>query len=262
MSFLLEHVTFGYVPGQTIVKDLNLEVPAGKVTGIAGPNGAGKSTLLKLMARVLKPDEGRIFLSDHPLGTIHRKAYARMVAWVPQELLLPFPLTVEDMVRLGRYPHLSPFAPFSKRDREAVDEALSQLELIRYRRTPVQNVSGGERKRVLLARALAADPEILLLDEPFTHLDPHHQRHMAEKILSLHGSGRTIIVVSHDVNLLFRVCQDIVLLKEGRMVEHLQGKGEFSRLQAWEDLFDCPFDRADGLTGPLIAPRVDGSEAP
>ena len=251
-------LTFAY-PGSARpqVADLSLSVPPGRFLGIAGPNGAGKSTLLKLLAGLLRPEAGAITLDGRPLDAYGRRALAVRVAWVGQTPALPFPVTVGELVLNGRFPHTGLFAPLTARDRESARQAMEALGIAPLEHKRVQALSGGERQLAVLARALATDSPVLLLDEPVAHLDPRHHADILRVLLKTHREGRTILLSSHDYNFLRHLCTDLLLLKEGR--SFAQAPSNDVPMSAWEALFEVPFLEAPLPTGPgtFIIPRVE-----
>jgi ABC-type cobalamin/Fe3+-siderophores transport system ATPase subunit len=172
----LEHVSFGYHRGRCVLQDVSLQVAPGEVLALVGPNGVGKSTLLRLMAGLRRPWEGQLLLAGRDMALMSRREVARTVAVVPQEVHMPFPFTVRQVVELGRTPYVKPFAlGGDHRDRTAVERALALLGLEGMAHRPFVELSGGERRRVIIAMALAQEPQLLLLDEPTAHLDIGHQ---------------------------------------------------------------------------------------
>lgn len=191
---------------------------AGSVTGVVGPNGAGKSTLLRLLYRYQSPLTGHIRIGGEDIWAIPPRAAARKVAAVLQEQPSSFGLTVREIVTLGRAPHRLGFATAGARDAQIVDAALETLNLSALADRDTANLSGGERQRVMVARALAQQPQVLVLDEPTNHLDIRHQLEVLALIRAL---DMTIIVSLHDLNVAADVCDTIVLLENG----HTRGVG-------------------------------------
>ncbi|MES0882924.1 ABC transporter ATP-binding protein [Roseibium sp. SCP14] len=201
--------------GETILHPVSFDLEAGKVLGIAGANGAGKSTLLRLLYRFHKPSEGAIFLDGHDIWRMSSREAARKVAAVLQEQPTDFALSVYEIVALGRRPHGSGLARSGKRDAEIVETAIERMGLSPYSHRSFGTLSGGERQRVMVARALAQEPQVLILDEPTNHLDIRHQL----EIVSLIGSLNITIVASlHDLNLASEVCDRVLLLHKGHTV--------------------------------------------
>jgi len=193
-------------------------VAKGEFFGILGPNGSGKSTLLNLIDGIRSPCEGEIRLKGIAPGKMRRKDVARLVAVVPQEASWVFPLTVEEVVLMGRTPHLGRLAFESERDLAVARSAMDATDLLPFASRLMETLSGGERQRVLIARALAQEPEVILLDEPTSSLDIAHQIRTFDLIRSLSRSaGLTVVSVTHDMNLAALYCDRIALLEEGRL---------------------------------------------
>ncbi len=210
----LKEVGFAYNK-KDVIKELNLTCQEGEFIGVIGPNGAGKSTLLKLLCGILKPRKGKIFLYEKDIGDMGHREIARLIGFVPQETHFTLNFPVEDVVSMGRFPYLNPFQRLSRQDREAIEKAINQATITEYRNRPVNSLSSGERQRVVIARALAQQPKILLLDEPTSHLDLHHQYRIMELLDDLNKKGMTIIIVNHDLNLASLFCGRLVLLNKG-----------------------------------------------
>lgn len=186
--------------------------------GVVGPNGAGKSTLLRLLYRFQRPNTGHVRVGGQDIWSMSARDAARRIAAVLQEQTSAFGLTVREIVRLGRTPHQSGFATSSLRDKQVVDRVLDTLSLHLLANRDFGTLSGGERQRVMVARALAQEPQVLILDEPTNHLDVRHQLEVVSLIQSL---GLTIVVSLHDLNMASGVCDDVLILKDG----HPQGFG-------------------------------------
>src|ERR687891_2894774 len=189
--------------GRRILGPVNLEVRRGECLVVVGPNGAGKTTLLRLLTGLLRPSAGEVSYRDRTFSALSRRALARRIAYVPQIRPAHVPLTVEEVVLLGRYPHLSAFqmAPRAE-DFTAVEDALGLVGIEELRERPVDELSGGERQAVFIAAALAQEAELLVLDEPTIHLDARHQSDLAGLLLRLKAeSGRTVVLATHDLNL-------------------------------------------------------------
>jgi iron complex transport system ATP-binding protein len=206
----LENVSFGY-GAQPVVENLSLEVPSGQFLGLIGPNGAGKSTVIKLILGLLSPSAGRVLVD----GREHwkRRDFACRVAAVTQEEALEFPFTAREVVLMGRIAHLGPLGFEQKEDLEAANAAMRETGVEHLADRPLHALSGGERKRVLLARALAQQPAALILDEPAAALDIHHQIAIFDLLRERHKRGITVVVVVHDLNLAAAYCERILLLQ-------------------------------------------------
>jgi iron complex transport system ATP-binding protein len=218
MSLLeLEGVGFRY-GGRWVLKEVSLAAEKGEFLGILGPNGSGKTTLLNLIDGLLLPCEGEIRLRGAAPGAMKRRDLARLVAVVPQQASWEFPLTAEEIVLMGRSPHLGRLRFESERDLAVARSAMEATEVLPFASRLMQTLSGGERQRVLIARALAQEPEVILLDEPTASLDIAHRVRTFELVRSLSRSaGMTVVSVTHDVNLAALCCDRIALLEEGRL---------------------------------------------
>jgi ABC-type cobalamin/Fe3+-siderophores transport system ATPase subunit len=225
---------------------LDLEVVAGECLGVVGPNGAGKTTLLRCLAGLRKPSRGALAHRGRNFAELSRRELARRIAYVPQVRPASVPLSVREAVELGRYPHLSPFqlAP-SAADHRAVDQALAAAGIESFAERPLDELSGGERQMAWIAAALAQEAEVLILDEPTTHLDPRHQRDVAGLLHRLHREGgATILLATHDLELAGLLGDRVLALAAGRIF----ALGEPSEVLAADSLaalFDAPF-RAEG----------------
>ena len=210
----LNNVNLGYYK-HTVVKGVSLEVCTGEVVGLIGPNGSGKSTLLKAMCGLLHPSSGQVTLDGTEIAKIRAETLACKIGVVPQLPSLPDSFTVLDTVLMGRYPHLGLMRYESKRDIAIVCEAIRRTGIEHLTDRRVGETSGGERQRVVIARALAQEPHFLLLDEPTAHLDIQHQLEVMELVTSLAGSGLGIAIALHDFSLASRFCHRLVMLKDG-----------------------------------------------
>ena len=201
--------------GRTIVDGVTLDVAPGSTLGLVGPNGSGKSSLLRLVCRLRRVASGVITLGGADLATLPRLAIARRVALVEQQAGTDAPLTVQQVVALGRTPHLGALAPWTSVDTAAVAAALDHVGLSERRDQSWHTLSGGERQRAQIARALAQDPRELLLDEPTNHLDIQHQLEILSLVRRLPA---TVVVALHDLNLAAMFCDALVVLQGGRVV--------------------------------------------
>lgn len=201
--------------GETILHPVSFDLAAGQVLGLAGANGAGKSTLLRLLYRFHRPSTGAVILDGVDIWKMSARSAARKVAAVLQEQPTDFALTVGEIVALGRRPHGTGFSGNGDRDAEVVGSSLDRMGLLSLATRSFGTLSGGERQRVMVARALAQEPELLILDEPTNHLDIRHQLEIVALISSL---NITIVTSLHDLNLAGRVCDRALLLHCGRAV--------------------------------------------
>lgn len=201
-----------------VIKGISFEVKKGEFLGIIGPNGSGKSTLLKLMTRVLHPSSGRIFIEAKDIKSMGLKEFCRKVAFVPQDTLINFSFSVEEIVLMGRIPHLGRMQFERKSDFSIAHNALSLTDTLHIKEKDINELSAGERQRVIIAKALAQEPELLLLDEPTSHLDIGHQVQILDLLKKLNRrEGLTVAVVMHDLNLASEYCSRIMLINEGRI---------------------------------------------
>ena len=223
MSTLELHGIEASYPGRPtsrpVLRGIDLQLDPGEMLALIGPNGAGKSTLLRLAGGVLRPSAGSASLLDRDLSTMRSREVARQVAVVPQEGPIPVGLVVREMVSLGRTPYARLLLGPTAQDREMVDWALAAAGVDELAERFVDELSGGERQRVTLARALAHEPRLLLLDEPTANLDLHHQVAMLELVRGLtRESGLTVLAAVHDLQLAALYCDRIALMHAGRIV--------------------------------------------
>ncbi|HEY0018486.1 MAG TPA: ABC transporter ATP-binding protein [Longimicrobium sp.] len=199
------------------VLDLSLEVPAGATTAVLGPNGSGKSTLLRLLLGILPPSAGTVAFGEKRVGDWGRDALARAVGVVPQGEETVFPVSVRELVAMGRYPHLGAWRREGDADRRAVEEAMRRCDVWDLAARPVPTLSGGERQRARVARALAQQAPTLALDEPTAALDVAHEMAIFELLRDLGHAGKTVLLVTHNLNLAARYADRLVLLDHGRV---------------------------------------------
>jgi len=211
----MESVDFRY-PERPIFSGLSLSLEGGEILGLIGPNSSGKTTLLKLMDGLLRPQRGAISLEEKSLNRIPRPQVARTIAVVPQAMEVPFSFTVGEIVLMGRAPYLSRFGWEKQKDLEVAREAMALTGVAGLENRTFWELSQGEKQRVLIARALAQEPRVMLLDEPTSHLDINHQVEINELIRRLNlRKGLTVLHISHDLNLAAEYCHRIVLLHQG-----------------------------------------------
>ncbi|MDH0200451.1 ABC transporter ATP-binding protein [Comamonas aquatica] len=205
--------------GQTCVQDLSFQVQSGELLALIGPNGAGKSTVLRALAQLL-PHQGRVLLDGEDLARLAPHQRARRLAYLAQGDQVAWPLQVRDFVSLGRLPHQGRWrlASASKTDQNAVDAALSAMHLTDMAERHLHALSGGERARARLARAMAVQAPLLLADEPVAALDPYHQLSVMELLRAQCNAGHAVVVVLHDLTLASRFCDRVLLLQGGQAV--------------------------------------------
>ncbi|MBC7087570.1 MAG: ABC transporter ATP-binding protein [Tissierellales bacterium] len=215
----LKNIEFGY--GKTkVLKSIDLNVEKGEFLSIIGPNGAGKSTLLKTINNIFDEYDGNISIYGKNLKDYKRKELARIVSFVPQETYLDFEFSVEELIFMGRYPFQNRFKTDTINDYEICYKAMTLTNTLEIKDRLITQISGGERQRTLIAKALAQDPKIILLDEPTSHLDINHQIEVLEILKELNKTkDLTIITVLHDLNLASRYSDKLVLLKDGKILK-------------------------------------------
>lgn len=206
------------------IRGLNFDVNEGEVIGIIGPNGSGKTSLLKLLAKMLRPQAGSIELFGQALAQMPQDAAARTVALVPQDTAQLFPFTIAELVLMGRFPHHSAGWRFGGLEWETLEEVqlaervMTDLHVRHLADRLLHEVSGGERQRAVIARALVQEPHVLLLDEPTAFLDLHHQMEIVSILRRLNAQrGLTVVMVSHDLNLASQACDRLLLIRNGEM---------------------------------------------
>ena len=254
-AYRLDDVAFSYGPrrepaeGGTdgwALRGLTCDVREGEILGIIGPNGSGKSTLLKLLGAILPPHRGTIRLQERALDSFSRQELARLVAYVPQQSSVVFPFTLAEFVLMGRFPHrrtggvLGGFGWETAEDVRAAEQAMEAMEILHLADRTIGDVSGGERQRAFIARALAQAPRVLLLDEPTVFLDLRHQVDICAIMRRLNREqGLTVVWVSHDLNLAAQYCDRLLLLQDGALVR-LGAPSAVLQPEVIESVYRCP----------------------
>lgn len=228
-----------------ILREASVSLAAGELVALVGPNGSGKSTLLRALAGLwpTSPREA-VALDGQPLADIDRREIARRIAFVSQDSTIEFAFTVEEIVRMGRYPHRGRFTRESGTDREAVRLAIARCDIEHLAARAANTLSGGERQRVLIARSLAVEPEFILLDEPTASLDVEHSLEVLDLCRTLAASGHVVVLATHDLNAVARYASKIVLIHEGQIVS-IGSRDEVLSQPALERVFHV---RADAVT--------------
>jgi len=222
------------------LRNLDLDIHPGELVGVLGPNGSGKSTLLKVLDGILTPQEGEAFLKGRPLNNYNRISLAREVAMVGQESHFRFSFSALEVVLMGRFPHLGRFQFEGKRDIEVATRSLASTYCLDLAERPIHELSGGEKQRVLIARALAQEPSLVLLDEPTSFLDLKYKSEIFSLIYSLtHGSGLNVLVVSHDIDLAAQYCDRLLMLKDGSPYSY-GPPGEVITAENIKSVYGCP----------------------
>lgn len=255
MTLLAAHAVSGGYGRCEVVHGADLMLAEGECVAMIGPNGAGKSTLLRLLAGILPAAAGTVELRGRALTAWRRRDVARVVGFVPQGVSFAFPLTVSELVEQGRSPHLGPWRPPSPRDRAAVSGAIARVGLAGMERVAVQRLSGGERQLALVARALASEPRVLLLDEPAAALDVRHQLDLVAILRQLTADGVGVILVVHDWNLALRIAHRVAVLDHGRV--RVDGPtAAVLRPEMFREVFGVEVELVPRPAGPpLVVPR-------
>ncbi|MGH2670901.1 MAG: ABC transporter ATP-binding protein, partial [bacterium] len=238
-SIEADRLRFGYRE-MAVFDGISLSVAPGEMVALIGPNGSGKTTLLKLLSGSLRAGGGQIRLGGRPLTSLAAGERARLVAVVPQDTFMTFDFTVMETVLMGRTAYLGILGVEGPEDIAAAREALSRTGTLPFAGRLLTHLSGGERQLVVIARALAQRPKVLLLDEPTAFLDIRHRLEIYALLSRLNGEeGLTIVTTSHDINLAARYCRRVVLIKEGRI--RADGTpAQVFRPQILSDVFDTP----------------------
>lgn len=238
-TFTLDNVSF-HVPGRTLLHPLSFTFPPGKFTALIGHNGSGKSTLLKMLGRHHAASAGRVLLNGQPLESWHSKAFARQVAYLPQQLPAAEGMTVRELVAIGRYPWHGALGRYGQEDRNRVEEAIGLVGLKPFAGRLVDSLSGGERQRAWLAMLVAQNSRCLLLDEPTSALDIAHQVDVLALIQRLSRQrGLTVIAVLHDINMAARYCDHLAALRGGEMIAE-GGPETIMQAQVLADIYGIP----------------------
>ncbi|MPZ55708.1 MAG: ATP-binding cassette domain-containing protein [Rhizobiales bacterium] len=204
--------------GVGVVHGASLTLRPGEIVALVGPNGAGKTTLMRALTGLLAPASGQLLVGGQSLGGMTPRERSRRIAYLPQGHVFHWPMAVGDVVMLGRHPHADPFTGTTEADRAAVERALVATTTAAFAARPVTSLSGGERARVALARALATEAPVLLADEPTASLDPRHQLVVMELLRQAAHSGGGVLAILHDLTLAARYCDRVVIMDRGRIV--------------------------------------------
>lgn len=256
MTFEADELSVRYRTGQRRALDrVSMAVPSGAFYAVLGPNGSGKSTLMKALLGRVTPEGGRAMVGDRPVEEWNRRELARRVGAVSQRESAAFPLSVRELVEMGRYPHLGALRPLGRGDREAVHAALERCDALALADRDVGTLSGGEFQRVRIARALAQQPAALMLDEPTSSLDIRHEMAILRLLREAADEGRTVVLVTHHLNLAARFADRVLLLHQGRVAAE-GAVPEVFTAETLEPVYEWPLSVApDPVTGtPLVTP--------
>lgn len=238
----LEKINFKYKDSVDFaINKIDLSIKNGDFIGIIGPNGSGKTTLIKIIANLLKPTSGTIKLEGKNYNSFSVKDFYKKVSYVPQTISVTYGYSVYEIVMMGRTPNLNYFGIPTKEDCEIVEENLNLLDIWDIRKKSISSLSGGELQRVLIAKALAQNTNILLLDEPNSFLDYKHQLSIFKILDDLNKAGKTIILISHDINLLANYVNKLLVMKAGK-IEIFDNKEIVLNNQLLSSIFDVNFD--------------------
>ena len=213
----LTQVSFKY-QDTWLLKQTSFSLMPHTLTVIVGPNGAGKTTLLRLLAGIWTPTNGHVFFKGKNLQQYRRRELAQQIAFVPQQTAINYAFTVRELVMMGRYAHLNHWQPEKSRDNQCVEKAMQQADILHLANRSVVTLSGGEQQRVVIARSLASEADMILLDEPVSNLDIAHTLDMLQLCQQLVTTGKTLVLVLHDLNLALRYAEQMIVMDKGRIV--------------------------------------------
>lgn len=212
-----QNLTFAYAE-DPVLRDISINFQAGEFIGVIGPNGSGKSTLLKLIGGILPAPAGTVFFKNRELSRYKKKELAVAIAWIPQDKQMAFPFKVIDIVLMGRHPYLSPLSFEGEDDYRIAQEAMNQTQVLEFAERSFNEISGGEKQRVMIASAITQKPEVMLLDEPTSALDIKYQMEILNILKRLNeDENKSLMLAMHDLHLASKFCKRLVLLKQGRV---------------------------------------------
>ncbi len=215
MSLTVKNIDFCYAD-KAVLQDISFDVKSGELLALVGPNGAGKTTLLKCINRILKVKSGQIFVDNKNIYNLKGRALGRYFSYVPQDTNSNFPITVIDMIMIGRLPFIN--FKLNKTDKQKVFSVLEELDLVKFAFKQISSLSGGERQRVFIARALAQEPRVILLDEPTSNLDMKHQLEILRIVKNIiREKAISGVMTVHDLNLAAMFCDKVVMLKDEKI---------------------------------------------
>ncbi|QQR81630.1 MAG: ABC transporter ATP-binding protein [Deltaproteobacteria bacterium] len=254
MTLQIQNISYAYTENASVLQDVSCTFETGELLGILGPNGAGKTTLLKILAGFLSPQSGSVDYQSKNISHLSIKERSRLIAYVAQSEEIFLPYTVRQIILMGRAPYLGLMGFESAKDQEIVTEAMELTDVKKFENRLIQDLSGGEQQRVFLARALAQQTPILLLDEPTSHLDLHHQIHFFKLLNTLRKKGLTIITTLHDLNLASLFADRCLILKNGQAVA-LGSPGSIFTSQLLSDVYECSL-KVEHSPTPYVRPLL------
>ncbi|MCP3968657.1 MAG: ABC transporter ATP-binding protein [Lentisphaerae bacterium] len=255
-----QNLKFGYSRENTVLEDFSFKVKNSEFVGLIGPNGSGKTTILKLLSGYLSPKAGDIFLGKQKINLLSSRQRARILGVVPQVISTTMPFTVKQVVEMGRTARISPFLPLRGHDHEAVCSAMNEMDVFEIKNSLFSQLSGGERQRTIIAAALAQEPEMLLLDEPTSSLDLGHKLQLMGLLKGLQARGMTVMAVSHDIELMAKYCDRLVLLKNGKVLAS-GAPPEIITPELIKEAYGCEVNVIVGINGePLISAEIKAAE--
>ena len=220
----IQDTSFSY-DQENVLHSVSMNVEAGEFAGVIGPNGSGKSTLLKILGGVLTPNSGKLLFKGKDFVDFNRKELARSITWIPQDHPMIFPFKVSEVVLMGRHPYLSAFTFEGDEDIEIARSAMEQTQTLQFAQRRFNEISGGEKQRVVIAGAIAQEPELMILDEPTSALDIKYQIQILNILKELNQKkNMTVILAMHDLHLASKFCNRLILLEEGKIFQ--DGKPE------------------------------------
>ncbi|MEZ4598206.1 MAG: ABC transporter ATP-binding protein [Syntrophotaleaceae bacterium] len=231
------------IAGKEILRDITCSFSAGRIHGIIGPNGSGKSSLLKNLCRIWQPRSGQVLIEGRDYRKLSRKSLSRFLTLVQQETRVDFSIRVLDFVAMGRHPHLNRMQWLRQRDLDIVEESLAMTGTEIFRERLINELSGGEGQLVNIARALATEAPVILLDEPISALDIRHKLDILELLAALRGNGKTILICIHDLDLARRYCDTITMLRDGAVFFQGTTSDAFSP-ERIKEVFDVDVDES------------------
>jgi len=249
-----EGLAFEYVPSRPVLRDVSISASAGRLLCLLGPNGSGKTTLLRCLLGMLRPSAGRVLLDDRPLDAYSRRELAKLTAYVPQFPQSAFAFTVRELVLTGRYAHAALTGLPGRQDLAVARQAMLMTDTLDLAGRTLSELSGGEAQRVMIARALAQQPAVMLLDEPTSHLDLRNQLVIHRMMQRLARDwGMAVVCVSHDVNLAGRFADELVLMRDGQVLA-VGAVGEVFRADVLSETYGVEVELIDlpGQAMPLV----------